>query len=313
MTHQWPIRAAVLVLLGSALAWSDTLQTQTVFYQELSWSPDGTKIAFSAMVNQKPAEVYVMVLRGKLVTKLTDNDVWDGWTCWSQDGARIYFSSNRDGNDEIYAMNADGGGVKRLTINTAKDAAPCISPNGIEIVFASDRDGNQEVYTMSVDGLTSKRLTNTPAKEYNPRWSPDGRHVVCYAEVKGEKDQIVVIDASTGDARRVASDTTHNTFAGWSPDGGAVIYCCSLANGEKWIYSCALDGSKNEKLLPLQAFYADYSPDGKRIAYVAGGWPSSNIYVIDYSDGTLRCLTCDLSLEPEVSEELSNRKSKPRR
>lgn len=296
--RMWPILATASLFLTTAAS-ADTLRMPTAFYQDVSWSPDGTKIAFSAMVNQMPANVFVMTLKGKLVKQLTDTDSWDGWTCWSKDGARIYFSSNRDGNDEIYVMNADGGGVKRLTNNTAKDVAPCLSPNGTEIVFASDRDGNQEIYAMSTDGSTTRRITNTTANEYNPRWSPDGSAIVCYASNSGAKDQIYLIDPATGESRALGSADTRNTFAGWSPDGASVIYSCSPAEGENWIYAAALDGSKNDKLLPLSAFYASYAPDGQRVAYIGGGWPSSNIYVIDYSDGTMRCLTCDLQLWPE--------------
>jgi TolB protein len=50
----------------------------------------------------------------------------DGEPAWSQDGARIVFSTNRDGvlNFEIYVMNADGSGQTRLTTNTAADVSP---------------------------------------------------------------------------------------------------------------------------------------------------------------------------------------------
>ncbi|SVE42959.1 uncharacterized protein METZ01_LOCUS495813, partial [marine metagenome] len=34
---------------------------------------------------------------------------------WSPDGAKIAFTSTRDGNSEIYVMNADGTGVVNLT------------------------------------------------------------------------------------------------------------------------------------------------------------------------------------------------------
>jgi Tol biopolymer transport system component len=251
-----------------------------------------------------------MVLRGKVLERLTENTAWDGWTCWSKDGSQIYFSSKRDGNDEIYVMKSNGGGVKRLTENPAKDVAPAISPDGTEIAFVSDRDGNEDIYIMSVDGTAAARLTNTPAKEQNPQWSPDGNHLVCYATSEGRMDQVLVVDAATGEAQVVGNDTTRNFYPTWTADGQSVVYACSPSENEKWVYSASLDGAKNEKLLPLPAFYPKYAPDGKRIAYIAGAWPSSNIYVIDYSDGTLRCLTCDLQLAPAPSEELANKKSK---
>lgn len=310
MSRQWPILATALALTCSAPVWGDTLDTRTVFFQEVSWSPDGSTIAFTAMSNQRPAEIYTMALRGKVVTRLTENDAFDGWSCWSKDGSQIYFSSKRDGNDEIYVMKVDGGDAKRLTNNPARDAAPCVSPDGTEIAFISDRDGNEEIYIMSVDGATTERLTTTPAREFNPHWSPNGQQIVCYSEEEGKQDRIIIFDAASATATLIGSDTTSHTFPSWTADGNAIVYCSSPATGEGWIYSASLDGTKNDKLLPLPAFYAAYSPDGKRIAYIGGGWPSSNIYVIDYTDGTLRCLTCDLSLAPEEPEAIA--KSKPK-
>ncbi|MBN1658577.1 MAG: PD40 domain-containing protein, partial [Anaerolineae bacterium] len=39
----------------------------------------------------------------------------DGSPCWSPDGKRIAFDSDRDGNWEIYVMNADGSEQVNLT------------------------------------------------------------------------------------------------------------------------------------------------------------------------------------------------------
>ncbi len=54
-------------------------------------------------------------------TRITNNTAFDGSTAWSQDGTKIAFMSDRDGNDEIYVMNSNGSGQIRLTNNTAID------------------------------------------------------------------------------------------------------------------------------------------------------------------------------------------------
>ena len=310
MRRPWLVLAAALVLTSSISSSADTLSAPSVFYQDVSWSPDGTKLAFSAMIDQQPADVYSMVLRGKVINKLTDNDTPDAWTSWSKDGSQIYFTSKRDGNDEIYVMKSDGGEAKRLTNNTARDAYPSLSPDGTELVFVSDRDGHPDLYIMSVDGSKTERLTSTPAKEYNPQWSPTGDQIACYVSTEGEDDKVLIIDAASGDSRALGGAATKNTFPAWAADGQSIIYCSSPAENERWIFRAALDGSQDEKLLPLTAFYAKYSPDGNRVAYIGGSWPTSNIYVIDYSDGTLRCLTCDMPLTPKPEQTLANKKSK---
>ena len=50
------------------------------------------------------------------------NGIGQNWLpVFSPDGARIAFTSNRDGNSEIYVMNRDGSGVRRLTNHPAID------------------------------------------------------------------------------------------------------------------------------------------------------------------------------------------------
>jgi hypothetical protein len=88
-----------------------------------SWSPDGTKIAFTSNVDGND-EIYVMNSDGTGVTRLTNSAASDSDPAWSPDGLRIAFMSDRDGNQEIYVMNADGSGQDRITNNPAADYSP---------------------------------------------------------------------------------------------------------------------------------------------------------------------------------------------
>ena len=92
----------------------------------LSWSPDGKRIAFMSdrkgdVVNW---DIYVIDADGGNEQRLTENRVYDGSPSWSPDGKRIAFSSNRDGNGEIYVMGANGGNQRRLTKHGGHDGAP---------------------------------------------------------------------------------------------------------------------------------------------------------------------------------------------
>lgn len=52
----------------------------------------------------------------------------DGYPCWSPDGTRIAFASNRDGQWDIYVMNADGSNPQRLTNTPAREWHPAWGP-----------------------------------------------------------------------------------------------------------------------------------------------------------------------------------------
>jgi len=90
-----------------------------------AWSPDGTKIAFSAF-RVDNWEIYVMDADGSDQTNLTIDPGFDVEPTWSPDGSRIAFQSIRDGGDtgEIYAMESDGSGQANLTDHLADDSSP---------------------------------------------------------------------------------------------------------------------------------------------------------------------------------------------
>lgn len=90
----------------------------------------------------------------------------------NQEGAKIAFVSNRDGNEEIYSMNADGSGVRRLTNHKARDFQPCWIEGGTKIAFTSNRTGNLEIFSINPDGSELDNLTNTADRDDSwPMWN----------------------------------------------------------------------------------------------------------------------------------------------
>ncbi len=65
-----------------------------------------------------------MNIDGSGQIRLTNNSAYDWAPCFSPDGSKIAFASDRDGNWEIYIMNVDGSGQVNLTNNQASDAYP---------------------------------------------------------------------------------------------------------------------------------------------------------------------------------------------
>lgn len=262
-------------------------RTDRPFYSELSWSPDGSRILFSAF-REKNADIYIIKSDGTGLTKLTDGPGVNMWGSFSPDGRHIVFQSNRDGNEEIYVMNADGSTPIRLTINEGRDICPSWSNDGTHIAFSSSRDGGLQIYIMKADGAAPRRLTKLsekPIKYYNPVWSPDDKRIVFYSEKGDHKDQVQVIGADGSNQTTLTGNVGNNVFPAWSPDGRQIIFTASRNETDRGIYAVNADGTGLRRIGNPDAALARWSPDGRMIAFIAGQYPVSNIYTM-MADGS---------------------------
>jgi Tol biopolymer transport system component len=84
-------------------------------WQELSWSPDGRKIAFVSA--RDGGEIYVVNADGTGERRLTHNRELDHAPAWPPDGQKIAFGGGLRGGagSEIYIMNAYGSGQRDAT------------------------------------------------------------------------------------------------------------------------------------------------------------------------------------------------------
>jgi Tol biopolymer transport system component len=171
----------------------------------ICWSPDGKKIAFVTVHGSENYgedksnyyEIYIMNTDGSSQKRLTNNTCHDSPVCWSPDGQKITFISDRDGNSEIYVMNADGLQLKRLTNSPEVDTLPSWSPDGKQIAFVrynllegrgDERFKNAEIYIMNADGSGQRRLTDNAESDLFPSWSPDGQKIVFYSKRDGNHE-----------------------------------------------------------------------------------------------------------------------------
>lgn len=206
-------------------------------------------------------EIYTMNSDGTGQTNITNIPATDTEPAYSPNGARIVFSSNRDGNFEIYRMNEDGANVVRLTNNSAADQMPSYSPDGSRIVFVSDRDGNQEIYVMNADGTNQTRLTNDSAWDYKPSFSPDGSKII-FIRWSALRN-IYIMNADGSNQAALPVELGYYANPSYSPDGTKIIFGFGTSTMEERTYTVNADGSVRALLSNLRQ--ASYSPDGRQI------------------------------------------------
>ena len=178
--------------------------TDGVWDDHPDWSPDGHKIAYQASrkkalnIEKWNYEIYVMGADGSNKRPLTDHPAYDGQPCWSPDGKKIAFSSNREENlMEVYLMDTDGRNQKRLTHNfqDGEDRSmPTWAPNGRRIAYV----WNWQIWVMDSNGDNWRRLTEKGEGRY-PTWSPDGDTVAFESwDREGPEHGIYTVGVSSG-------------------------------------------------------------------------------------------------------------------
>lgn len=221
-----------------------------------AWSPDGSRIAFSAAASGagRSADIFVMNADGTGVHRLTANPegVYDEGPSWSPDGRHVVFSRSvldLSGPDpvasasrrDLYTVRvADGRGLTELVGGPTDDFEPTWSPDGSLIAFVRIGDGSEpgatpaasQIWIVQADGTAPTPVTTLEQGSWRPAWSPDGASIAF-----DDDDEIHVVGLDGEDPRRVA-----NGFdPAWSPDGAALVFARG-SDGDNDLYAVDLDG-----------------------------------------------------------------------
>ena len=95
---------------------------------------------FTTTVSNRNAndEIYVMQADGSEPTRLTRNPGIDTRPCWSPDGKRIAFESQRDEVYGVHVMDADGKHVRLLSDPAVKAGNPSWGPAAAVLADQAD-------------------------------------------------------------------------------------------------------------------------------------------------------------------------------
>ena len=256
-----------------------------VFYQEVSWSPDGSRLLLSRFdVEGKSINMRLYLVRtdGTDGTFLTEGP-GEVWATWSPGGRRIAYGDRVEGKYSIYIQELASGIRRRLTPPETDDGLPDWSPDGRSIVFMSRLESGRQVCVIDTNGSNRQVLTTDSLDKWNPRWSPDGRKIVYYETSPAGEDSIIVIDRDGSNRMNLGQ----GIWPSWSPDGSEIVF----TKGREGICRMTSTGEELAVITDSTAFFAAYSPDGKKIAVVrkvsdpAKGWPSDAAAFIMDCDG----------------------------
>jgi TolB protein len=184
------------------------------------FSPDGNKVILSKAENGA-TNIFLLDLRTRRLTRLTDGNSIDTTPSYSPDGSRIVFNSDRGGAQQLYVMGADGSGIKRISFGSGKYGTPVWSPRGDKIAFTKIDGGSFYIGVMNPDGSGERLLTQDFLVE-GPTWAPNGRVLMYFRQGRsdsrgrGGAARLYSIDL-TGSNQREVNTPGDASDPAWSP------------------------------------------------------------------------------------------------
>ena len=277
-----------------------------------TFSPDGSKIAFTSARDGGIPYIYVMNSDGTNQARLTATAASEHSPSWGidipdtdgdgvpdfRDNCRTasnplkiaYRSAAADGSAQIFTMNADGTNRTQLTNLGDDPNSPTVSPDGMKVAFVAGDYDNLDIYVMNIDGSGRTLLTGSTVGiwDMEPVFSPDGTKIVFSSAPSGSGFRELYVMNTDGTNRTPLTDNQGSNFLpAFSPDGTKIVFS-SYRNNDVDIYVMSANGTNQTRLTdnPTFSHYSPaFSPDGTKIVYSAGGSVHYEIFVMN-ADGS---------------------------
>jgi len=236
------------------------------------WSPNGDRIAFEAMdgpaKDAKP-QVFVLPMTGGEARKLTDAPEGVEQFAWRPNGQDIaYVASDEPENKKEIEKHHDAFEVGDNDFLATEAALP----SHIWLIAAGG--GKPKRLTSGAWSLPKSAPPSSPASPIS--WSPDGKWLLFTRQEhphQGDADltTLQVLNAETGEIRKLTKHEKFESFALFSPDGARVAYWYPLdgdPNNQNEIFvtqTTGGDGSDATRSIDHDIQRVIWMPDGNSL------------------------------------------------
>lgn len=259
------------------------------------WSPDGTRIAFTAQGEpNNSTQIFVRYMDAEgAVTQVTRVTASPGNVRWSPDGKSLAFTMQVPNNTP--APRAEG----QVSQFRPRGATWTAAPRVVEkLDYRQDgqgftADATQHLFVVPADGGTPRQITSGEWSAGAAEWMPDGRALVYAsgprvpdAEYEWRESEVYSVDVATGTIKQLTTRKGPDNNPSISPDGKWIAYTGYDHTTDTWIdsklYLMASDGSGSKLLLDMDRSPQNltWAPDGSGIYFTAQSEGAQNLHFV---------------------------------
>jgi Tol biopolymer transport system component/DNA-binding winged helix-turn-helix (wHTH) protein len=264
------------------------------------WSPDGRYIAFCRYNSKNEGGIYVVPALGGVERKLHTPSLgamsWSESLDWSPNGKYLAYVDRLSGQapPTVFLLAVENPQDRRpLTTPVGQwlDFLPRFSPDGQALAFLRGTGAGTagDIFLARLAGGEPKRLTfdNTWINGFLD-WTPDGAYIVFSSGRLGE-GRLWKVSPSGGQPEQLSVGQGGASDPSISRDGRRLAYTEKSYNSNIWRYE--VPGTKGRNAPPTELIAStgenespQFSPDGKRIAFMSYRSGTYQVWVCD-SDG----------------------------
>jgi WD40 repeat protein len=253
-------------------------------YEDLTWSPDGTRLAFVATpsAGNGSTEIYTIEADGSNLVQITQNEVDDDSPAWSPDGTRLALRVDEvdpgaSGDSNVVVTPVAEPGVNVLGPGTN----PVWSPDGLLIAMTVADGGATRIWVQEPNGGGRRQVADVAVASARPSWSPDGLRLVV------SSSGLSIVDVASGSLTPLTSEPGSKPI--WSVDGS--IAFATTGSASPGVFVINADGSDLRRVSgdPGVVSTMVWSPDGRWLL-VGDDVSGSPAAIVDPADGAMTAI-----------------------